>query len=250
MSRAVTLLLALAALAGTAPTLRAQAPAPPTAVADTVKPLKATAALSFLSSGGNSEVTSLTVNERVEWKRPRYIWAQSANAVDGTTDGKKTANLLELGLRGDWTPPGRLSVYSLASYDRNRFAQIDHRTQEGLGLAYRLVENVRHRLTTELGTQFVQQKNLVGEINFIAGRAAEAYRYAFKDGAYLEERLEFLPNLEKREDYRTNFEGVLVAPLSRKFGLKVGYALRYDNLPEPNVKKTDRFATAGLQVTF
>ena len=42
----------------------------------------------------------------------------------------------------------------------------------------------------------------------------------------------------------------MVAPLSRHLGLKIGYVVRFDNLPEPDVKKTDRFFTSGLQVTF
>ena len=41
-----------------------------------------------------------------------------------------------------------------------------------------------------------------------------------------------------------------MAPLSGYFALKLGYVVRFDNLPEPNVKKTDRFFTSGLQVSF
>jgi len=86
--------------------------------------------------------------------------------------------------------------------------------------------------------------------NFLAGRAAELYRYSFKDDTYFEERVEYLPNFEKSEDYRVNVEASVVAPVSRHFGLKLGYVVRFDNLPEPTVKKTDRFFTSGLQVNF
>jgi putative salt-induced outer membrane protein YdiY len=47
-----------------------------------------------------------------------------------------------------------------------------------------------------------------------------------------------------------NAEASLVAPLSRHLALKLGYVLRFDNLPEPGVEKTDRFLTSGLQITF
>ena len=70
------------------------------------------------------------------------------------------------------------------------------------------------------------------------------------DDTYFEERVEYLPNFEKSEDYRVNVEASVVAPLSRHLGLKLGYVVRFDNLPEPNVKKTDRFFTSGLQVNF
>ena len=89
------------------------------------------------------------------------------------------------------------------------------------------------------------------------GRPRDVKRRAVRDvGAILEdrafhaERLEYLANLNTTEDYRINFEGNLVAPISKHIGLKVGYVVKFDNLPEPGVKSTDRFATAGLQVTY
>jgi putative salt-induced outer membrane protein len=113
------------------------------------------------------------------------------------------------------------------------------------------VDHPRHRLTTELGSQFVQQKNLAGgSDNFLAGRVAELYRYTIKTNTYFEERLEYLPNFETSDDYRVNGEASVVAPLSRHLGLKLGYIVRFDNLPGPNVKTTDRFFTSGLQVSF
>jgi putative salt-induced outer membrane protein len=218
---------------------------------DTAKPLKVTAGVAFLDASGNTDVTTLSINEKLEWKRPRFLWSQSINGINSSTDGEESANLLAIGLRGDWKPKGRLSVYSLVNFDRNRFADIRRRFEEGLGLGYRLVDRTHHRLTTELGSQFVQQQNLQEVTdNFLAGRAAELYRYSFKDDTYLEERVEYLPNFEKTEDYRMNVEANVVAPLSRHLGLKIGYVVRFDNLPEPTVKKTDRFFTSGLQVNF
>jgi putative salt-induced outer membrane protein len=137
------------------------------------------------------------------------------------------------------------------NYDRNRFADIGRRFEEGAGLGYSFIERPHHRLTTELGSQFVQQQNLdkVND-NFLAGRAAELYRYTVTENTYLEERLEYLPNFEDTRDYRMNGEANVVAPLSRHLSLKLGYVVRFDNQPEPNVKKTDRFFTSGLQVAF
>lgn len=246
MLRISAFIPALAALLLGAPTLRAQAAKP-----DSAKPVKVTAGVAYLNASGNTEVTSLTVSERLEWKRPHFLWAQSVNAINGSTDGEESANLLAIGVRGDWKPQGRLSVYSLVNYDRNRFADIGRRFEEGGGLGYMLIDRPRHRLTTELGSQFVQQRNLdkVSD-NFLAGRAAELYRYTLKENTYVEERFEFLPNLETNEDYRMNGEANVVAPLSRHLSLKLGYVVRFDNLPEPDIKKTDRFFTSGLQIAF
>ena len=42
----------------------------------------------------------------------------------------------------------------------------------------------------------------------------------------------------------------LVAPLSDVIALKLSYAIRFDNLPEPGFEKTDRIFSSGVQVTF
>lgn len=218
---------------------------------DTAKPLKVTAGVAYLDASGNTDLTSLTISERLEWKRPHYLWAQYVNAINGTTDGEESANLLAIGVRGDWKPAGRLSVYALVNYDRNRFADIGRRFEEGAGLGYLLIDRPHHRLTTELGSQFVQQRNLARVSDeFLAGRAAEFYRYTLKENTYIEQRVEFLPNFETSEDYRINGEASVVAPLSRRIGIKIGYVVRFDNLPEPDVKKTDRFLTSGIQIAF
>ena len=237
---------ALASLSFGSSTLPAQAAKP-----DSAKPLKVTAGLAYLDASGNTDVTSFAMNEKLEWKRPHFLWTQSINAINSSTDGEQTANLLAIGLRGDWKPQGRLSVYALVNYDRNRFADIDRRFEEGAGLGYALIDRPHHRLTTELGSQFVQQRNLDGvSDSFLAGRAAELYRYTIKENTYIEERVEFLPNFETSEDYRVNGEANVVAPLSRYLSLKLGYVVRFDNLPGPDVEKTDRFFTSGLQIAF
>ena len=238
--------VSFAVLAAAPSVARAQA-APP----DTAKPLKVTAGIAYLNASGNTDVTTLSVNERLEWKRPHFLWTQFLNTINSTTEGEKTAELFATGLRGDWKPAGRLSVYGLVNFDRNRFAKIDRRFEEGLGLGYTFVERPKHRLTTELGAQYVQQWNLEDVSDeFLAGRAAELYRYTFRENAYFEERVEYLPNLETNEDYRVNGEASLVAPLSRRLSLKLGYVVRFDNLVEPGVEKTDRFFTSGLQIAF
>jgi putative salt-induced outer membrane protein YdiY len=48
-----------------------------------------------------------------------------------------------------------------------------------------------------------------------------------------------------------NNETALVAPLARQFALKLSYLVRFNNRPpEPELGKSDRFFTAGLQISF
>ncbi len=72
----------------------------------------------------------------------------------------------------------------------------------------------------------------------------------FGGAAFFLQTLEAVPNLEVTEDFRLNSESALVAPLSQRIALKLGYLVRFDNLPEPGFLSTDRVFTSGLQVTF
>ena len=62
--------------------------------------------------------------------------------------------------------------------------------------------------------------------------------------------VEAIPNLDTSDDWRLNSESALVAAFSKRLALKLTYLVRYDHLPEPTFKDTDRLFTAGIQVTY
>ena len=226
----------------------------PLAAQDTpVKAVVATANLAFVDAAGNTDVTTLSGDQRLEYTPPASGWklAEFASLVYGRTDGETSANALKLGARADRAITGRLSAFGGASYERNRFAGIARRFEEITGLAYKVVDLPKDQLGTELGASFTQQRNLDGvDDGFVAARAAASYRHLFTEHAWLQQLLEFLPSLEDGADRRINSETSLVAPLSARFAVKVGYTIRYDNLPEPGFEKTDRVLSTGLQATF
>ena len=226
----------------------AQDPAEP----DTTKPLIIAIDLGYVNASGNTDVSTLNLGEEVLWRRESWEWSQGLTLVNGSTDGEQTANLLTTFLRGDWLASDRLSVYGLLNYDRNKFGGISGRFDEGLGLAYRIIETGFHQLDGELGAQLVQQRSITGvDDNFTAGRVAGTYRLQILEGSYFLESLEYLPSLEDGGDFRVNNETALVAPLARQFALKLSYLVRFNNRPpEPELGKSDRFFTAGLQISF
>ena len=66
----------------------------------------------------------------------------------------------------------------------------------------------------------------------------------------LQQDVEFLPNLQESDDWRVNTESSLVAPISSRIGVKLSYVVRFDKVPEPTFKNTDRLFTTGIQLTF
>jgi putative salt-induced outer membrane protein YdiY len=241
MVRTLRPFLAMAVVAAAASPLSAQDAAP----------LSATVDLGFVNAAGNTEVT--TVNVGQELTATRGVWGvkQTFGVVYGRTDGVESASLWRAGLRGDRAVSEKLGIYLLGAFDRNRFAGITRRFEEGAGLVFRALETPTDRLEFEGGAGLTQQRSTEGVDNsFASARAAGTYRRTFAETSYAQLTTEVLPNLEESDDLRVNSAAELVAPLSQSIAMKLSYVLRFDNLPEPGFEKTDRIFTAGLQVSF
>lgn len=235
--------LAVLGFALLVPKLRAQEEAP--------QPVKFTADLGFVNTAGNTEVTNLNAGEKVEWNLAPVTLKEGFAIVYGETDGNTTTSSLRGDLRADYALSDALGVFGAFAFDRNRFAGIARRFEENVGLAFKPIRGEHDKLEFEGGVSFTQQRSIL-EVsdNFTAARAAAMYRHGFTEAAYIQQTVEVLPNLEVSEDLRINTETALVAPLSKRLAIKLSYTVRYDKLPEPGFKKTDRVFASGLQINL
>lgn len=207
--------------------------------------------LGFLSTTGNTEVTTISVSEKLTHTEGFWRFEQLFNSVYGQNGGKENTNLLRAMIGAQYAVRPKVSVASGMLYDRNRFAGLAQRTEEYLGVLFRVVSDGPDTMRVETGASFTQQRGIDGvSKKFPAARGAVWYKHSFAPTAYFLQNVETVPNLETSDDWRINTESSVVAPLSKRTALKVGYVLRYDNLPETGFQKTDRFLTTGVQLSF
>lgn len=205
----------------------------------------------FVQTSGNTEVTTLNAGERFNWARGRWSAVQSFAIVYGRQGDSVNTNNLRTAVRGDYKIDRVLSFFVGVAFDRNTFAGIERRFEEIMGLQFTAVAKPRDTLRLEGGGSVTQQVAVGGlQQNFPSARAAGSYRHSFTERAYFQQNVEFIPNMRESEDWRINTESSVVAPLSARIGLKTSYVIRYDNLPEPNFRTTDRLFTTGIQITF
>lgn len=215
------------------------------------KPTTFTTDLGFVNAAGNASVTTFNLGEVLTHVSGAWKLRQSVAALYGKTEGEKSAEQFQAGVRADYSLSPRVALYGRAGWDRNQFAGINRRFEEGVGLAVKLVAMERDALSVEAGLGATQQLNTSDESsNYLAGRAAALYRHTLKEKAFVQQALEFIPNFDVSDDYRIFSESMLVAPLSSAIALKVAYVVRLDNLPEPGFKKTDRILTTGVQLNW
>ncbi len=224
---------------------------PAAARAQAADTLRLTADLGVVNTAGNTELTTVNVGQAVRWRRGRLALGQTFRVVYGRSDGVTTSAQWRAGLRGDFALSDAVSVYAATGYDRDRFAGIARRLEEGAGIAVGVLRRSRDRLDGEAGLSLVQQRStLATEDDFASARAATSYTHHFAEETYLRQTVGLDANLQDGSDYRVSTESALLAPLSRRLALQISYVVRFDHQPEPGFRSTDRLLTSGLQISF
>jgi hypothetical protein len=128
--------------------------------------------LGFVSVSGNTSTTTLSFAEKLIRRIPRWEFRQELGSVYGETDGAQTSNMLRALLRADYGLDG-IAIYARGAFDKNKFAGVDSRWGEGIGLAWRIKATEINQLNVEGGFELTQQDNLDGTSDsFSALRAA------------------------------------------------------------------------------
>ena len=97
-----------------------------------------------------------------------------------------------------------------------------------------LAKTDRDECAVEAGASLNRQRSTAGvSTKSVAARAATRCRHGVGERAFFQQAVEVLPNVDQTDDLRINSESQLVAPLARRVSLKVSYAVKFDNLPEP-----------------
>lgn len=212
---------------------------------------KFTADFGYVQTSGNTDVKTMNAGERLSWASGRWTVSQGFALVYGQQADSVTTNNLRASLRTDYKIDRVFALFIGAAFDRDKFAGIEKRFEEIIGVQAIVRATARDTIRLEGGGSMTQQIPVNGlQQNFPSARGAASWRRVFSAASYFQQNLEVIPNLQTPEDWRVNTESSLVAPLSALIGVKVSYVIRYDNLPEPGFATTDRLFTTGVQLTF
>ncbi|HVZ48353.1 MAG TPA: DUF481 domain-containing protein [Gemmatimonadaceae bacterium] len=205
----------------------------------------------YVSATGNSEVTTVSLGDKLAATRGHWTLRQSVAYVYGKTDGTESANQLTVGGRAEYRISTRFSAFAGVVYGRNPYAGYKRRVDELAGATWLAVAAPEDSLTMDAGGVLTQQDNTDGTSDRSpSARAAVTYRHIFKKNTFFSQSIEYVPNLEESGSYRLNSESAAVAPLSARVSLKLGYLVQYNSRPPDAFKTTDRLFTSGLQVSF
>jgi putative salt-induced outer membrane protein len=223
------------------------------------RPVEFSVNAGFAQTSGNANATTTNFGNKFRATARGWSLSQDLAFFYGEANDRVNANFWNGGLRTERRLVERLRVFVASRFDRNVLQGIASRFEEGFGLDARFIDAPRDRLAIQLGGSFFQQRLTPGSTaairrTFPAARAGLEYRHAFSQAAYVQQNAEYLPNLAEGRSYLVNTETSLVAPLSKRLAVKLGYVVRYNSTPpsreEMVLRNTDTFFSSGLTFTY
>jgi putative salt-induced outer membrane protein len=215
------------------------------------------------ASQGNQKVTTVSLGQRYSYDFGGWKFSQTAAALRGTANGVRNAELYQGGLRGDFKITPKLSAYTSLNGLRNTPAGLNRQSAEAIGLAYQFTDTDTDKLKVSAGLGLLQRQFVGGgdSQNDKVGNVDGLYRHLFSKVSFFEQTATWTPNFSRSDAWLFTSQSSLVAPLSSRFGLKVGYLINYNNLPPFTVtsaglptttrfKKFDGLLTTGVQFTY
>ena len=211
------------------------------------------AELSFVDTGGNTDVTSLSAKNLLKYNfNDELQTAWKLGALYGQSDGEKNAESYFSDLRLDYLFAQHLYSFVNAGWSKNKFAGFDSRYYVGPGAGYKFLVGPKHFLLAEVSLNYVNETYIDDtDKDYLRGRAFTEYEYAFTDKNKFSQSVEYLYDFDDRNNYNVNSETALISALNNYLSLKTSYVVNYDNQPVPStLKETDTILSVTLVVNF
>jgi putative salt-induced outer membrane protein len=227
------------------------------ALAEDGKTWKDEAELSYVQTGGNTEITSFsaknlltyqaTENFKLEWKA-QALFAEAE--IDG--DREKTAEMYATELRPEYMVTEHFYTAAHAGWLRDEFAGIDNRYYVGPAVGYKFLTGPKHFLKTEAGVDYVKEEYVDDtDDDYMRGRAFGEYVFALTEKTRFSQSMEYLHAFDDSDDYNVNSETAVITALSDKLSLKTSYIVKYDNKPVPKeLDETDTMLAVTIIVNI
>jgi len=206
-------------------------------------------AVSYLSTSGNTETSSTGL--ALDFKKVYEIWTLElgAGAVQAAKDGETNAESYLLMGRGSRAISERVALTAGLKGEKDRFAGISLRSTADLGFNWKLRTEERWTVDALSSATWTNEDPIAGDsvsnVGFLLGARSEL---KISENASTTQIIRLEPNLEDSDDYRIDASISVESSLTDIFAVKLGYDLRYDNVPVTGFDKTDTRATASLVV--
>lgn len=196
--------------------------------------------LSYQYTSGNTTSDDFRTALNVKRKKPNYELIFAGSYARAETEGEVSADRWDLLHKYDHLMTKRIYRRGFLFFERDKIRDIDKRFQAGPAIGYRFYDTGTLFLSSDIGT-------LREETTFEDGEHEGEFKglwnidffYIFNSGIKAQEAFRWVQGFDDDKDYEITSETGLSIPLIGVFFLKASVIDRYDNQPEPGLKRND-----------
>ncbi len=215
------------------------------------KPLTGNGEISYVSTSGNSDTTSLGAGLGLKYKPGPWTTEFTASYVKADSNGETTAEKLSALLAESRSLNDRLDVYARIGYLTNEFAGIDSNVYADAGALYKLLRGDSQFLEVGGGIGYTDENRIGAEDRkFTSANALAKYKWQISKTAEFTDNATLMFDFKDSEDWRGANAAALTASVTSILALKVYNNVMYLNSPVPGFKKTDTTTGVSLVAKF
>jgi putative salt-induced outer membrane protein len=204
-------------------------------------------------TSGNSDTQSLNFNQvnTYGWDENLNLAKFTGKYLDTSNNSVATARYWTAGLRYERAASKIFSLYVGQMEESDIFSGYNQRYNTDVGAKYFIYKEDAFVWSAEAGYRYTIENRLTQQVhqNYL-----RAYTEAVRDWTKTfstKADVEYLPNLTVTTDYQINSEVAASAAINDVFAIKVGYVVKYRNLPPPPaIHTTDTQFTTALVSKF
>ncbi|MFN2513470.1 MAG: YdiY family protein [Pyrinomonadaceae bacterium] len=203
---------------------------------------------------GNSDTLNLALGlalTRATSRDKTSAYAAAIYSRDSTSGESRTiANAIRGGLRYDRDINRRWFGYGFTDLEHNGLQDLKLRFVLGGGLGYHAIRNERTQLDLMGGLAWNREffNGVDNDRSSAEAQVGQTLSHQLNSRMSLKEQLFIFPNLSRAGEYRINFDGALVADITRRIGWQLTLSDRYLSDPPGGLKKNDLLLTTGLRI--
>lgn len=208
--------------------------------------------LTYSGSAGNQNLSFLDGGLRVVRLEPGIAELEAnARARSGTDDGERVAESYLASLRADAFPEARWSPFVFGSAERDRFKQLDLRTNAGGGVRYMFLRDENTEVSLSLAALHNREVfRIPNEPVVTDGRLNWRFKGAHevREGVRVENVSFYQPVWNEAGDYIMQSESILAAQVLSMLAMTASYVYQRDSTPPADVESDDHHVKLGVQL--
>ena len=199
---------------------------------------------------GNSDTLMANTTFGLHRNNLTNEWVFDVDGTYGEAGGVENAETIHGFGQYNHLFTGRMFGFTRAEAWHDGVEDVVYRVTLNPGLGYYFIKNQQTLLSGGVGPGVVDERLDNEEIKYMTLRVAERFEHKFGGHARLWNYAEFLPQVDKPENFLVNAEIGIESPITKQLSLRTVIQDSFANIPAPGHKDNDLKLISGLVYKF